>query len=356
MIKYLINNSKTTINLMSQLQTQQTYLLLNTCYGGPSYKMDFVKEIFYKFPPNTDIGKKLFPPTKPHNDNNLIIHKLFFKNDGYTYFNMGLAKVEYEQESKLSDSTMSSDTTDSDNDNENSNSNYIFETTTNTHYYLSPYNSSWYKNQQLIQYIMHRKDNQIISESTGKFTSDFYKLLDYSLCNYIEFNNTIDTNADTNNLDNHIIQLDYTKELKYRQTELFKLTIFPNNYLEKTIYNENQELIKTVFGKFTFDESNWRHHEIAHKIYSKIYLTDVCGSLCKFQICRFDSELTFNINEYDGSESVSVELPNDKIITELVQLYKGLLDIKDLSKFTQLLLDENPMTIQEIRKKHEQVY
>jgi hypothetical protein len=41
-------------------------VMFNTCYGGYSLPVSFVEEVFKLYPPETEVGKKLFPPVSEY--------------------------------------------------------------------------------------------------------------------------------------------------------------------------------------------------------------------------------------------------------------------------------------------------
>ncbi len=330
------------------ITNQHIYLLLNSRFGGPSYNIDFIQEVFEKFPPNTELGKILFPMHTLDSNVRIIIGELFFENNGFQYY-----RTIYENELFYNyNSSESSDTiSDSELEYQKDLYVYIYEKTTNQYYHLDTQNYFWYNNQELIEYILHRKDDQIVSTTNGKFTAEFYQMMKKYLNKYMNMN--IKQQIITQN---PICTLDFKNaRLYYGQDEFYDLTIYNDNYYKKTIYlnNTNNTIIDEQYGIFTFNETNWRTHPVAYDIYSQIYLPDINGHMSKFNICKFHKELTYKKTEYDGKENVDIKLPNDKIITELVQINKGQLNVENSCIFTQLLLSN--VTIQEIKDKYEKL-
>ncbi len=338
------------------LTNQHTYLLLNSRFGGPAFNINFIQEVFEKFPPNTELGQILFPIYDLDSNVRIIIGELFFENNGFQYY-----RTIYENEIFYNSSDSSDTISESELEYQKDLYMYIYEKTTNQYYHLDTQTYFWYNNQELIEYILHRKDDQIISTTDGKFTAEFYQMMQKYLNKYMV--SSTNTNIKKQISQNPKCTLDFKNaRLYYGQDEFYDLTIYDNNdndnndnYYKKTIYlnNTNNTIIDEQYGIFTFNETNWRSHPVAHDIYSQIYLSDINGHMSKFNICKFHKELTYKKNEYDGKENVDIKLPNDKIITELVQINKGQLNVENSCIFTQLLLSN--MSVQEIKDKYEKL-
>jgi len=318
------------------------YLILNSCYGGPSFNDAFIEEVFTTFPPQTtNLGKELFPShTIIDNDDTMDLSRTLPFFDSYHYV--------------LRPTFFHSIDEPGSNPPELEKSGYIICCTTKSLYYLTTHPKSWHSNNELIQWILHRKD-QLILDENNKFKPYFYKMLgtNFNFRNKFELLfETIDTITDTSRYVasrgfKYIVSIEYSNVVYdfYRDDVSGKDFVF---------YFQDDKKEKINVGRIIFDENNWRDNSIVTDAIFKVYSSDISGEYSSnLRIVSYNKDLEYNYMEYDGIESIKTILPYRSIITELASMVISREKI-ECNKFTQMILDG--MSYDDLKQKYEKEY
>ena len=207
--------------------TNTNFVLVNKDMTPIQFVQSFIVELFTQFPPHTRFGKKLFPLID--DEENLPIHTSVDEEigliNGYTY------SLNY-----------------NDNDYSDYSPSYIHCKETNKLYDFRHINKL-YKDQELIKYILHRKDKDFLNE--GKFTKAFFSV--FSNLVFGELYNQPGV---------HLYNL---------------LTMFPPNSLEGNVLYERVSFAKELADKRTTNIHSIYNNGSEFKIErrdDKIFVTD----------------------------------------------------------------------------------
>ena len=316
------------------------YILINNCYGTSEFNLEFIKELFNKFPP-TD----------------LQMTKFIYKSD--------LIENSENETEEPTESSMKYETFNNVYNliNYNKTKPYIFIQNKETKIYYKYYLYfedviNWFeKNNEgfdFIDYLMHRNDDKIIKD--GKFTYWFYKMLIPQLgpykfaCSAEEFDiNTIDIMSSdmTNDTTLGKKSVDFLPN-----NPMYCMTVFSNSYVA---YNDLVKQLLPSYYKLPFDESNWRISGIA----SYIYFYNILQNKSSLRLVDISDDIDFEITEYDGMEDIRLKIPHEKIIEELLKHIECIrsfiepifdargevdnasdIDQPNMSKFTKALLSK----------------
>jgi hypothetical protein len=316
------------------------YILINNCYGTSEFNLEFIKELFNKFPPTDEqLTKFLYKLEHVAEDSeNDTDDTSTSQPTKYDTFNDRYNLVNYNKKKRQEQSSKTVTKP------------YIFIQNKETKLYykywlyfdtviqLFETNNKGFN---FIEYVMHRNDDIILKD--GKFTYWFYKMLIPRLgpykfsCTGEEFEkNTIDiSNTDMRNDINEpstfsLEKVDATlgkKSVDFLPNEPFYLmTVYSNSYVA---YKEIGKHDYPIYYKLPFDESNWRTSGIA----SYIYFYKIFQNKSGLRLVDISDGIDFELTEYDGMEDIRLKIPHEKIIEELLK------HIKCISTFIEPIMD-----------------
>ena len=73
------------------------------------------------------------------------------------------------------------------------------------------------------------------------------------------------------------------------------------------------------------------------------------GHYAELSVMEIPDDVNWSIREYDGRESVQWDIPNDRIIQDLMDILKGRKKETEVSKFTQMMIQKD-LTPCELRR------
>lgn len=305
--------------------SEYIYILYNDCYGGFSINESFLIELFKKYPESTDIGKTIFKINDLKNYDNTDINNL---------------DIEYFMHYKIT-------------------GNNIINTLTNQYYYISPICEQLRANQYLIDYIFERTLMKIFNNN--EFTPYFYNALFQLEINKFT-NEILIEEAGT------LIELEHTKQkdiLDYvpdiitvgrrhrrrqRQNQNNFINIKDNIYFYKNGFKRNDSYYKFKFDmNITKDNLYQIINSIDENILDNILFDDINNGNTSLTIKKINKIYEWKISEYDGLESLKLNLPIDSIIEDLLNNIWETKDYKNKSILTELLINKNK-NLNELRK------
>lgn len=291
------------------------YLLYNSGFGGFAINTDFLIELFKVFPPHTDIGKTIFSSPEEKTEDYI---KNLLNNIDIEYF-MDYAIVNY----------------------------YIINIKNNLVYYLDSYNHNLRSNQYVIKYILHRTYHKIINNN--EFTPYFYNAI-FKL-NIEQFSILLGENNDElieleNITQDDIYSFKIKKNIKSRNRRNRGINIQnPSNNLSNIKFYKNGFKINNLYYKFNFDINiNFSNiYEIISKIGNGILIDFICfddinSEYSQLSINKFKSGYKWSIDEYDGSETIILNLPYDDIITDLLNKIWNTENYKEITNLSSYLI------------------
>jgi len=282
---------------------EKSMMIINSCYGGKCFNIEFLKELFKKFPPHTDVGGFLFRNETYNNDHTDVTDtdnevKPFL--DDKTGFKYVIFKETFNRVC-------------------------IKETSNDKYYFLSPYLDIT-DDDDVIRYIIERKE--------GTFNrAQLYELIKDDLLNKTHVDSV------------ESIPVDSEPPLIFRARHR-DLYIYKDDYC-KVVDGEN---IK--YGKIKINMSNWKEFKISSRIYRHFYFGDVNGYGSNLEIVEFYTGLIPDVHEYDGMETVIFRLPKDEIITDLLKLRDNSISADNCNIFTKFLIS-GEYTYKDLKSKYE---
>lgn len=212
--------------------------------------------------------------------------------------------------------------------------NNIYDLKNNTYIYISSHCTELRSNQYVIEYIFERSVKKIINNN--QFTPYFYNLLSFyepaKYCTKLE-NNQIDELIDiTSELENDILSynINNNKPIKNRRNKNIDDYKFYKNGIKKISDNTPTSLLgstldvkRNSYYKFNFDTNITKEniYDIFKKydfILENILFDDINNNCASLMCEKIKNCYNWKIHEYDGSESIELELPYDTIIEDLL--------------------------------------
>lgn len=297
--------------------SEHIYILYNDCYGSFSMNEDFIIELFKRYPESTEIGGTIFEMKDIKNENDINNKDL---------------NIEYFIHYKITEDK-------------------IINMQTNKYYYISPFCTELRDNQYVIDYIFERTFMKIIKNNDP--TPYFYNAL-FEL-DKDKFSTEISAvqAGELNELE-HIKQkdiLDFVQNIitigsrhrrRHRQNQNNIIKIKDNIYFYKNGFKQND-----TYYKFKFDMNITKDNlydiisTIDESILDRILFDDVNGSNSSLAIRKIKKIYKWKISEYDGSESVNLNLPTDDLIDDLLNKIWETEDYKPKCILTELLINKN---------------
>lgn len=229
--------------------------------------------------------------------------------------------------------------------------NKIINTLTNQYYYISSYCEQLRANQYVIDYIFERTLMKLFNNN--EYTPYFYNALFQVEIN--KFANEIPIEeAET------LIELEHTKQKdildfvpdiitvgrRYRQRQRQNnnniINIKNNIYFYKNGFKQNDSYYKFKFNmNITKDNLYQIINSIDENILDNILFDDINNSNTSLTITKINKIYEWKISEYDGLESLKLNLPIDSIIDDLLNNIWKTKDYKNKSILTELLINKN---------------
>jgi hypothetical protein len=288
------------MNQIEQTDTEYLYIIYNADYGGYSMNMDFIIELFKRYPSHTKIGKQIFKMTKLK-ENDINYNKNSLDNLNMEYF-MHYVITE----------------------------NKIINTKTNEYYYISEHCTELRANQYLVEYIFERTFMKIIKngEFTPYFLNSLFQFDKTQFSNQITEQEAIDRLIELEHLTQKEID-DYVpafiiKRVRRRriiednngQKFINNIKFYKNGFKQNNIYYEYKTNINVNINKNNiFDTLS----DIANgALIDFIIFYDINGTHASLSLDRIKKGYIWKISEYDGVESIKLSLPYDNIIEDLL--------------------------------------
>ena len=262
---------------IEQTDKEYLYIIYNADYGGYSMNMDFIIELFKRYPLHTEIGKQIFKMIKlKENDIN------------YNANSLDNLDIEYFMHYVITKAK-------------------IINTKTNEYYYISEHCTDLRANQYLIDYIFERTFMKIIKN--GEFTP-------YFLNSLFQFDKTQFSHQITEQ--EAIERLIELEHLTQKEIDDYVPAFIIKRVQRRRIIEENngQTFIKNIkFYKNVYDTLS----DIANgALIDFILFYDINGSHALLSLDRIKKGYIWKISEYDGVESIKLSLPYDNIIEDLL--------------------------------------
>jgi hypothetical protein len=293
------------------------YILYNSSYGGFSMNRDFMIELLKRYPPHTDIGKTIFQ---------------FGEACEIDFIKKKLEKLDIEY---FMDYII--------------HHNNIINIKDKLIYDIRNYDTELRSNQKVIEYIFERTYFKIIQNN--EFTPYFYHAI-FQLD--MEKFSTILTEENHNEL----VDLEYTTQeniYSYKIEKILKRSrrrrIIENNNTTKDLshikFYKNGFKINDTYYKFTFDVNITLDNlfEIISNIcdgslLDYIFFDDINGEYATLSIQRIKCGYIWKISEYDGSESIKLNLPYEDIISDLLNKLWNTENYNTRTKLTDYLINK----------------
>jgi hypothetical protein len=295
------------------------YILYNDCYGGYSMNEDFIIELFKRYPESTEIGGTIFKMDDIKNENDINNKDL---------------NIEYFMHYKIT-------------------KNKIINMQTNKYYFISPFCTELRDNQYLIDYIFERTLMKIIknNDPTPYFYNELFQLDKDKFSQEI----TAEQIGELIELE-HIKQkdiLDFVPEIitigqrhrrRNRQNQNNIINIKNNIYFYKNGFKQNDTYYKFKFNMNITKDNLYdiiTSIDIDENLLNRILFDDINGNNSLLSIIKIKKIYNWKIREYDGTESVILNLPTDDLIDDLLNKIWETKDYKPKCKLTELLINKN---------------
>ena len=295
------------------------YLLYNLSYGGFNMNRDFLIELFKIYQAHTEIGKTIFKCDKYYDEN--FIKKKLDKLDIEYFMNYAIT------------------------------GNYIINIKDKLVYYISEECANLRSNQYVIDYIFERTVLKIINNN--EFTPYFYHAL-FQL-DKDKFSSVISNQENHELIElEHISQQDiYTYKLEKKLKRNRRHRIIEDNNgnvttdLSHITFYKNGYKIDNIYYKFNFDiDINKNNiYDILSNINNGAFLDYICfddinGYSASLSIAKIKLGYKWEIDEYDGSESIKLSLPYEDIIDDLLNKLWNTENYDTKTKLSDKLIDK----------------
>jgi hypothetical protein len=336
--------------------SEYIYIISNACYGGFGMKPRFLIELFKFYAHSPEILSKIFNIQKIKE--NFDLQTEIDKYNKYNNVNKDKSdendnEIDDEIDNEIDDYNKYIDDYNKYIDDYNKNIDYfldyviiknnIYDLKNNTYIYISSYCTELRSNQYVIEYIFERSVKKIINNN--QFTPYFYNLLSFyepaKYCTKLE-NNQIDELIDiTSELENDILTYNINNNKPIKKRRNLHITEnknknkniddykFYKNGVKKISDNTSSLLGSTLdvkrnsYYKFNFDTNITKDniYDIFEKydfILENILFDDINDNYASLICEKIKNCYKWKIHEYDGTESIELELPYDTIIEDLL--------------------------------------
>lgn len=315
------------------MNSDYLYIIYNSDFGGYSMNLDFIIELFKRYPSHTEIGKQLFKMKNiEENDNDI----------NYNVNSLDNLHIEYFMHYVIT-------------------KNKIIDTQTNKYYYLTEYCSELRDNQYVIDYIFERTCMKIIKngEFTPYFLNSLFQFDKTHFSHEITEQEAVDRLIELEHLTQKEID-DYVpaiiiKRVRRRRIlednngQLFinNIKFYKNGFKQNNIYYEYNTNINVNINKNNiFDAlSNISNNTLI----DYILFYDINSCYASLGLDRVKKGYIWRISEYDGSETIKLSLPYQNMIEDLLNLIWKTENYEPKTSLTISLIDKSK-TIKDLEK------